>query len=193
MFSVAFFRERSMKKFGLSILPALLLGATMALPTAPASADVFFDYTGNGTYSSVDTPPVAETFSGSFTFDATTGYVTLASLMTSSLGNFNTIAAEGGSAGTEYTLLLTNPTYTWSLPLIDTNAMLLGNSVVLDAGLGLIGPNGRFGTIPAAYNIIGTFTTAVPEPSTWVMMLLGFAGFGVMAYRRKSKPAMMAA
>jgi len=34
---------------------------------------------------------------------------------------------------------------------------------------------------------------AVPEPSTWAMMLLGFAGVGFMAYRRKSKPALMAA
>jgi hypothetical protein len=34
---------------------------------------------------------------------------------------------------------------------------------------------------------------AVPEPSTWAMMILGFAGIGFMAYRRKSKPALMAA
>jgi hypothetical protein len=34
---------------------------------------------------------------------------------------------------------------------------------------------------------------AVPEPSTWAMMILGFAGIGWMAYRRKSKPALMAA
>jgi PEP-CTERM motif len=34
---------------------------------------------------------------------------------------------------------------------------------------------------------------AVPEPSTWAMMLLGFVGLGFMAYRRKSKPALMAA
>ena len=33
---------------------------------------------------------------------------------------------------------------------------------------------------------------AVPELSTWAMMLLGFAGVGFMAYRRKSKPALMA-
>ena len=35
-------------------------------------------------------------------------------------------------------------------------------------------------------------TAAVPEPSTWAMMLLGFVGLGFMAYRRKSKPALMA-
>jgi hypothetical protein len=38
-----------------------------------------------------------------------------------------------------------------------------------------------------------SFTADVPEPSTWAMMLLGFAGIGFMAYRRKSKPALMAA
>ena len=35
-------------------------------------------------------------------------------------------------------------------------------------------------------------TAAVPEPSTWAMMLLGFAGLGFTAYRRKSKPALLA-
>jgi hypothetical protein len=40
-----------------------------------------------------------------------------------------------------------------------------------------------------AFNIPG----GVPEPSTWAMMLLGFVGLGFMAYRRKSKPALMAA
>jgi hypothetical protein len=39
----------------------------------------------------------------------------------------------------------------------------------------------------------GPPTSAVPEPSTWAMMLLGFAGLGFMAYRRNSKPALMAA
>jgi hypothetical protein len=31
--------------------------------------------------------------------------------------------------------------------------------------------------------------SAVPEPSTWAMMILGFAGLGFMAYRRKSNSA----
>jgi hypothetical protein len=37
------------------------------------------------------------------------------------------------------------------------------------------------------------FLHAVPEPSTWAMLLIGFAGIGFMAYRRKSKPTLMAA
>jgi len=31
-----------------------------------------------------------------------------------------------------------------------------------------------------------TFTTSVPEPSTWAMMILGFFGVGFVAYRRKN-------
>ncbi len=34
---------------------------------------------------------------------------------------------------------------------------------------------------------------SVPEPSTWAMMVFGLAGIGFMAYRRKSKPALLAA
>jgi hypothetical protein len=51
-------------------------------------------------------------------------------------------------------------------------------------------------SIPAGVYLEGQFITqvaAVPEPSTWAMMILGFAGIGFMAYRRKSKPVLMAA
>jgi hypothetical protein len=34
--------------------------------------------------------------------------------------------------------------------------------------------------------VVGSgITAAVPEPSTWAMMILGFAGVGFLAYRRK--------
>lgn len=36
-------------------------------------------------------------------------------------------------------------------------------------------------------------TDAVPEPSTWAMMILGFCGLGFMAYRRKARVALSAA
>jgi small ligand-binding sensory domain FIST len=35
-------------------------------------------------------------------------------------------------------------------------------------------------------NVAIAAVTAVPEPSTWAMMILGFAGIGFMAYRRKT-------
>jgi hypothetical protein len=45
---------------------------------------------------------------------------------------------------------------------------------------------------PVTYDLT-SLAADVPEPSTWAMMILGFAGVGFMAYRRKSKPALMAA
>jgi hypothetical protein len=41
-------------------------------------------------------------------------------------------------------------------------------------------------------NVSLDVTAAVPEPSTWAMVILGFAGVGFMAYRRR-KGAMIAA
>jgi hypothetical protein len=40
---------------------------------------------------------------------------------------------------------------------------------------------------------LDAFAPAVPEPSTWAMMILGFCSVGFMAYRRKSKPTLLAA
>jgi len=33
----------------------------------------------------------------------------------------------------------------------------------------------------------GSIVASVPEPSTWAMMILGFCGLGLLAYRRKDK------
>ena len=33
-------------------------------------------------------------------------------------------------------------------------------------------------------------SSTVPEPSTWTMLILGFAGVGYMAYRRRSPAAL---
>jgi PEP-CTERM motif len=48
-----------------------------------------------------------------------------------------------------------------------------------------VGGGGGITVLSAVYS--------VPEPSTWAMMTLGFAGIGFMAYRRKSKPALIVA
>lgn len=44
------------------------------------------------------------------------------------------------------------------------------------------GADGDYDDIVVRFNV-----SAVPEPTTWAMMLLGFAGIGLLAYRRKSK------
>ena len=48
------------------------------------------------------------------------------------------------------------------------------------ATLLLVDGNGRFSTLTTPS------IAAVPEPSTWAMMILGFAGIGFMTYRRRN-------
>jgi hypothetical protein len=120
-----------MKKFSLSILPALLLGAAMALSPAPASA-VIYNYSGGGTYTDVTTSPATagETFSASFVFDTTTGLVTSASMSTQSLGNYSSSPALGGVNGSLYHLGIANVSTTGPVEVLmafDVNALLLGS------------------------------------------------------------------
>ena len=60
-----------------------------------------------------------------------------------------------------------------------------GDDTVIN--LGSFGPN-----IDLTISGVGTFVVggAVPEPSTWAMMLLGFAGLGIVGYRqtRRARP-----
>ncbi len=72
----------------------------------------------------------------------------------------------------------------------------------LQALLNAAGQTGHVGIYASLSNANGgaeTFTAvgapvaAVPEPSTWAMMILGFMGVGFMAYRRKGKPALRVA
>jgi hypothetical protein len=93
------------------------------------------------------------------------------------------------------TSILLHPTLTVTLNL-DTLSYPSGTPTVVNL------PDGQVLTVtPLAFSItrgIGVFpyeldatfalSPAVPEPSTWAMMLLGFAGIGFMAYRRKSGP-----
>lgn len=39
---------------------------------------------------------------------------------------------------------------------------------------------------PVEFNSFGVVASAVPEPSTWAMMLIGFAGLGFAANRRRA-------
>jgi hypothetical protein len=48
--------------------------------------------------------------------------------------------------------------------------------------------------IPAGVTqIYGTWVTTTPLPTTWTMMLIGFVGFGFLAYRGTKKCTALAA
>ena len=68
----------------------------------------------------------------------------------------------------------------------------------IDESLGLDPNNSTAFVTQVTFTGDGVFTgtmtaiTAVPEPSTWAMMILGFAGVGYMAYRRRKTAALAA-
>jgi hypothetical protein len=43
------------------------------------------------------------------------------------------------------------------------------------------------------FTLAATTISAVPEPSTWAMLILGFVGVGFVASRRKKQKALSAA
>jgi hypothetical protein len=95
-----------------------------------------------------------------------------------------------------FTLLGGGPSSTWGGQSL-TSA---GNVVSGVEGNGLVMFTGTFSSIswtnPTFENYyafsVGS-VSAVPEASTWAMMLFGFASIGLIRYRRKSKQTMMAA
>ena len=69
----------------------------------------------------------------------------------------------------------------------------MGSSVIGSESAGSIQFNGLVSqiswsnpTLEYWYGFTVGVEAAVPEPSTWAMMILGFFGVGFMAYRRKN-------
>jgi hypothetical protein len=175
--------------FAISLAPCLL-----AL-THPVRADVIYDYTlVGGTYSPTGT------LSGTITVDAataTTGLITSENLVSSDYGTFQNIVFQGEQVG-YYRTQTENTTNTYALVLSFTHDIFSGAPIPLGvrpAAWGYFIPTGCFLTeCIVGSPLRGIFeVAAVPEPSTWAMMILGFVGVGFMAYRRKSKPALLAA
>jgi PEP-CTERM motif len=88
--------------------------------------------------------------------------------------------------------------YLWNAPsptpLIITPPPVIDEVVAASSG-GAVGPIGLPSSVDVGGGPIGTpgggapgGAAAVPEPSTWAMLLLGFAGLGYAGYRRAREP-----
>src|SRR6267142_1701729 len=122
--------------------------------------------------------------------------------------NFLQFGTDGALNSTSFTATLTSLFFDFNATVGTPYLLFQGNNGSL---LCLAGAPGNCGEGPSkiTVNVFGSgsnppisqsgnveiatvaLTTAVPEPSTWAMMILGFAGLGFMGYRRKSKPALM--
>jgi hypothetical protein len=91
----------------------------------------------------------------------------------------NLIAIEAGSTVGGETLLIGKKSFSGAFGTVFSNT-------VPGTSYELFNAPARSGDISSI--TVTRVASAVPEPTTWAMMILGFAGIGFMAYRRKSKP-----
>jgi PEP-CTERM motif-containing protein len=77
--------------------------------------------------------------------------------------------------------------------LLDSATLVFGGSAYTASFTDMLGPGTYYAEVTGTVNVRklgvgGTVTTSsVPEPSTWVMIALGFVGLGYAAVRRSSK------
>ncbi len=199
------FRGGQLKKFKILAVSSFLLGAAMI---SPASAVTVVDNISGSFGGGIGT------FSGQVTLDVVagqslsgTGFISFPGLGLSNVGlvEITSVNSYRGNDGTDYNGFNNNvpidavglvfainyqdPTVSGPFSFPTTGKYPLFN---LASGGGMSAFTGKVNGIEY-YNVSGTTNiSAVPEPSTWAMMILGFCGLGFMAYRRKSKPALMA-
>jgi hypothetical protein len=170
--------DMMMMRYGLGAL-----AMAMGLGAAPVRADVIKIFQANGLFED------GVKLGGTLTIDVTTGVVTAADLLLSEpvSAEVTGLAGTGGTIGgfaqqfftpgpggplPVITLLFTTPS------LVDYGGGLLASDMTLQDGFAsdYFPPDGGQAVILAS----GAFTTGtltVPEPSTWAMMLIGFAGY----------------
>jgi len=200
-----------------SILPSLLLGAALAIGATDQSSATTYTYIGNvdpwtSLFEAKVTASVELNCAGPCTagvYQFSSG-ISSFSLGTSSYGGIFDSAITTGGLGVDplgysdyLTLNDSGQVTNWFFFLHKGNLTIL--TLGKDTTDQYSQPHGiyqDFGTTKIGYEIVdinqpGIWTTphisAVPEPSTWAMMILGFAGVGFMAYRRKNQPSVRVA
>jgi hypothetical protein len=111
------------------------------------------------------------------------------------LGNFTGSATQNGEAGgitivngqvTNIFSYFNDPAFTSASNEFLTFDNSTNNSTHPPAPLAF-----ELGAISGTVSVSDPVVAAVPEPSTWAMMILGFCGLSFMAYRRKKNKPML--
>jgi hypothetical protein len=154
---------------------------TVSGATAPIVTD---SVNGNSLDVSSATPGVLNVFITASGLTSPIGNIPFLSSFTENLltGGITTLLQTGLSTA--------NALYALTTPLGSANFTNIGTSVQTTTAATGSGPY----SVTEEYTITSTgvgnanstiIVTAVPEPSTWAMMILGFLGVGFLAYRRK--------
>jgi hypothetical protein len=187
----------------LTIKSALAVAAvaTFVGCATAAKADVFTTYTVDASYNNG-----GGTITGTFTVDATVAAtapggtldltaINLVQTGSGGINSFNFTDTGVGEQGVVVSDTLDQPPSFYDLNINDGgNDLTLGFDIdggaLATTGFGHSTVETEFSGAPI-FVVSGTITegtgitAAVPEPSTWAMMILGFFGIGFMAYRRK--------
>ncbi len=167
---------------GSGVRPTLLgLLAIMLVSAAPASADVISAFDVSGTFDD------GSTLEGTLDIDLTSGDATAISVLADGLHITNVIETNPNDPTPSATTIIASPEGVFghlflSIPVAD----LIGY-----AG-GELSTRSRIDKMPGGADLVsGAVTlapgTAVPETSTWMMLLAGFAGLGVAGYRKAQR------
>ena len=142
--------------------------------------------------------PTAVTFSGGEYFNAVTGNFASGGSTVTLTGGLNEVldnTASPGYAGFgQITIVPTFNVAVESLTGTPFETYNLATTLPLTSGGLSTGPATYFTSggnlVFASSDSITSlsFQAIVPEPSTWAMMLVGFAGLGFLAYRKRSAP-----
>ena len=193
-------RKETVSKFFRS--SALLAGCLAITAIAvPARADTLtFDWTLAGAATSLGgfgTPG-----SGAGTFTVTAGAKgDIITAMTGEIGGNTVALLPSGTDGSDNLLFPIGTSFKRGVSVVDldtrgiTVSTALGDYNIFGAGspfsIGTVLGNDIDEVGPGGFGVGTLAVAAVPEPSTWAMMLLGFCGLGFMAYRRRqSGPAL---
>jgi hypothetical protein len=76
------------------------------------------------------------------------------------------------------------------IPDTAETAGITTNAVAIDFTNFAIGPNHLTGTVDIGQSMASL--AVIPEPGTWAMLMLGFAGLGFASYRTPRKSAAIA-
>jgi hypothetical protein len=193
-------RELEMRKIIVAKFsrPASLLAGCLALTAiaVPAhAATLTFDWTLAGPATSLGGFGTAG--SGSGTFTVTTGANgDLITAITGEIGGNAVTLLPPGTNGSDDLLFPIGTSFTGGTSVVDLDtsgiavSTTLGNYHIFGGGspfsVGTVSGNDIDEIGPAGFGVGTLAVSAVPEPSTWAMMILGFLGVGVVAYRRKN-------
>jgi hypothetical protein len=177
-------------------------GVIYAGPSAPQATDTSISLSFN---SSAPTTALSFTLDGYASLDGQNFYEDDFTLKLNGTQIFSGTFNLGGGSDTSQTITFTSvPGVTLGNPT--NNGLGVGfaggketfdfSSLALNGGLNTLefhysslpGPShaGFQGLADEGWGVEQVNVSAVPEPSTWAMMILGFAGVGFMAYRRRN-------